>query len=147
MKALLCKMLKKNIVIFLYIFCIQVAFYEEERDIMSKASSPWLTQLQYAFQDHACLYLVMEFHPGGDLLSLLGRWVPHTPTCKKDLNITSVMSIFREKKIILPIKLYLFQNITRLIKKKTKKPVCLSALCVDGIMLKKCFIEVFVISV
>ncbi|KAK8723357.1 hypothetical protein OTU49_011677 [Cherax quadricarinatus] len=50
-----------------------VAFYEEERDIMAKASSPWITQLQYAFQDDQQLYLVMEFHPGGDLLSLLDR--------------------------------------------------------------------------
>ncbi|XP_064619813.1 citron rho-interacting kinase-like [Lineus longissimus] len=51
-----------------------VAFYEEERDIMAKACSPWITQLQYAFQDHHNLYLVMEFHPGGDLLSLLARY-------------------------------------------------------------------------
>lgn len=28
----------------------QVAFYEEERDIMAKATSPWITQLEYAFQ-------------------------------------------------------------------------------------------------
>jgi citron Rho-interacting kinase len=57
------------------VFCTQVAFYEEERDIMAKSCSVWLTQLQYAFQDQENLYLVMEFHPGGDLLSLLGRWV------------------------------------------------------------------------
>ncbi|XP_022249330.1 citron Rho-interacting kinase-like [Limulus polyphemus] len=48
-----------------------IAFYEEERDIMVKAASSWITRLQYAFQDHLNLYLVMEFHPGGDLLSLL----------------------------------------------------------------------------
>ena len=51
-----------------------VAFYEEERDIMAKTSSEWITQLQYAFQDANNLYLVMEFHPGGDLLSLLARY-------------------------------------------------------------------------
>ncbi|KAK7069746.1 hypothetical protein SK128_005129, partial [Halocaridina rubra] len=51
-----------------------VAFYEEERDIMAKANSAWLTHLQYAFQDDQQLYLVMEFHPGGDLLSLLDRY-------------------------------------------------------------------------
>jgi citron Rho-interacting kinase len=51
-----------------------VSFYEEERDIMARANSPWLTQLQYAFQDQANLYLVMDFHPGGDLLSLLNRY-------------------------------------------------------------------------
>ncbi|XP_042883993.1 citron rho-interacting kinase-like isoform X1 [Penaeus japonicus] len=51
-----------------------VAFYEEERDIMAKATSTWITKLQYAFQDDQQLYLVMEFHPGGDLLSLLDRY-------------------------------------------------------------------------
>ncbi|XP_045599128.2 citron rho-interacting kinase [Procambarus clarkii] len=51
-----------------------IAFYEEERDIMAKSTSFWITQLQYAFQDDLQLYLVMEFHPGGDLLSLLDRY-------------------------------------------------------------------------
>jgi citron Rho-interacting kinase len=41
---------------------------------MAHASSPWLTLLQYAFQDMHNLYLVMEFHPGGDLLALLDRF-------------------------------------------------------------------------
>ena len=42
---------------------------------MAKAVSVWITQLQYAFQDKDNLYLVMEFHPGGDLLSLLSRYL------------------------------------------------------------------------
>ncbi|XP_064460923.1 citron Rho-interacting kinase-like isoform X2 [Ornithodoros turicata] len=52
-----------------------VAFYEEERDILARASQggPWLTKLQYAFQDSSHLYMVMEFLPGGDLLGLLDR--------------------------------------------------------------------------
>ena len=41
---------------------------------MARANSQWLTRLQYAFQDADNLYLVMEFHPGGDLLSLLSRY-------------------------------------------------------------------------
>ncbi|XP_063683842.1 citron Rho-interacting kinase-like isoform X2 [Bolinopsis microptera] len=49
------------------------AFFENERNIMANGSSPWLTALEYAFQDHENLYLVMEFHPGGDLLSFLTR--------------------------------------------------------------------------
>ena len=58
---------------------------------MVKASSMWLTQLQYAFQDKHNLYLVMEFHPGGDLLSLLSRYsVPHL--CFPD-NITNNISL------------------------------------------------------
>ncbi|XP_055535356.1 citron Rho-interacting kinase [Wyeomyia smithii] len=45
----------------------------EERDIMACRTSEWITSLQYAFQDQECLYLVMEYLPGGDLLSLMIR--------------------------------------------------------------------------
>ncbi|XP_052800201.1 citron rho-interacting kinase-like isoform X2 [Mya arenaria] len=51
----------------------EITFFEEERDIMAKATSPWITKLHYAFQDSLALYLIMEFHAGGDLLSLLSR--------------------------------------------------------------------------
>ncbi|XP_035916806.1 citron rho-interacting kinase [Anopheles stephensi] len=44
-----------------------------ERDIMATRRSEWITPLQYAFQDQQWLYLVMEFLPGGDLLSLMIR--------------------------------------------------------------------------
>ena len=44
-----------------------------ERDIMATRRSDWITPLQYAFQDSHSLYLVMEFLPGGDLLSLMIR--------------------------------------------------------------------------
>lgn len=45
----------------------------EERDIMAQHKSEWITSLQYAFQDAEYLYLVMEYLPGGDLLSLMIR--------------------------------------------------------------------------
>ena len=35
--------------------------------------SEWITSLRYAFQDVENLYLVMEFHGGGDFLQLLAR--------------------------------------------------------------------------
>jgi len=41
---------------------------------MAKANNDWITQLHYAFQDHQNLYLAMDFHPGGDLLSLLNKY-------------------------------------------------------------------------
>ena len=53
------------------------AFFSDERDIMAKNSSPWLTKLDYAFQDGIYLYLAMEFHCGGDLLSLMERMENH----------------------------------------------------------------------
>ena len=49
------------------------AFFSEERDIMARNSSPWLTKLDYAFQDGQHLYLAMEYHCGGDLLGLMER--------------------------------------------------------------------------
>ncbi|KAM7034531.1 citron Rho-interacting kinase isoform 3-T3 [Acridotheres tristis] len=51
-----------------------VSFFEEERSILAQSTSPWIPQLQYAFQDKKNLYLVMEYQPGGDLLSLLNRY-------------------------------------------------------------------------
>lgn len=42
-----------------------------ERDILSNADSNWVVPLKLAFQDDEYLYLVMEFMPGGDLMSLL----------------------------------------------------------------------------
>jgi serine/threonine protein kinase len=43
----------------------------EERDVMAYCSSTWITSLHAAFQDDHSLYLVMEYLPGGDLISLL----------------------------------------------------------------------------
>jgi len=56
------------------IFEMKVAFYDEEREIMALCNNPWITALQYAFHDIHNLYLVMEYHPGGDLLSLLSKY-------------------------------------------------------------------------
>ncbi|XP_066532588.1 rho-associated protein kinase 2b [Hoplias malabaricus] len=46
------------------------AFFWEERYIMAFSNSPWIVQLCCAFQDVRHLYLVMEFMPGGDLVTL-----------------------------------------------------------------------------
>ncbi|XP_066515715.1 citron rho-interacting kinase isoform X2 [Hoplias malabaricus] len=51
-----------------------VAFYEEERAILALSNSPWIPQLQHAFQDQDNVYLVMEYMPGGDLMALLNRY-------------------------------------------------------------------------
>mmetsp|Transcript_7241 Transcript_7241/g.17701 ORF Transcript_7241/g.17701 Transcript_7241/m.17701 type:complete len:541 (+) Transcript_7241:213-1835(+) len=51
----------------------QVGHVRAEREALSKASSEnkWLTSLYYSFVDESHLYMVMEFLPGGDLMSLL----------------------------------------------------------------------------
>nr|XP_029532943.1 LOW QUALITY PROTEIN: rho-associated protein kinase 2-like [Oncorhynchus nerka] len=46
------------------------AFFWEERDIMAFSNSPWVIQLCCAFQDERHLYMVMEYMPGGDLVTL-----------------------------------------------------------------------------
>ncbi|KAM6906465.1 rho-associated protein kinase 2-like isoform 2-T2 [Lycodopsis pacificus] len=45
------------------------AFFWEERHIMAFSNSPWVVQLCCAFQDDHHLYMVMEFMPGGDLVT------------------------------------------------------------------------------
>ena len=40
---------------------------------MACRGSPWITMLQYAFEDVQNLFLVMEFHPGGGPVTLLGK--------------------------------------------------------------------------
>ena len=49
----------------------QILHVRAERDVLSEAKIPWIVELKYSFQDELYLYLVMEFCPGGDLMSLL----------------------------------------------------------------------------
>jgi serine/threonine protein kinase len=44
-----------------------------ERDILEKIRSPFIVQLQYAFQTPEKLYLVMEYLPGGELFHHLRK--------------------------------------------------------------------------
>ncbi|XP_029281101.1 rho-associated protein kinase 2-like isoform X2 [Cottoperca gobio] len=46
------------------------AFFWEERHIMAFSNSQWVVQLCCAFQDDCHLYMVMEYMPGGDLVTL-----------------------------------------------------------------------------
>ena len=51
----------------------QVGHVRAERDALAAADDEnrWLTLLHYSFHDEENLYMVMEFLPGGDLMSLL----------------------------------------------------------------------------
>lgn len=51
----------------------QVAHVKAEREVLVKAKNPWTVELKYSFQDELYLYLVMDFLPGGDLMTLLMR--------------------------------------------------------------------------
>lgn len=48
----------------------QLAHVRAERDVLAESNSAWVVQLYYSFQDTNYLYLVMEFLPGGDLMTM-----------------------------------------------------------------------------
>ena len=52
----------------------QLAHVKAERDVLAGSDSPWVVTLYYSFQDAQYLYLIMEFLPGGDLMTMLIRW-------------------------------------------------------------------------
>ncbi|XP_029812605.1 serine/threonine-protein kinase MRCK gamma isoform X2 [Suricata suricatta] len=57
----------------------ETACFREERDVLVKGDSRWVTTLHYAFQDEEYLYLVMDYYAGGDLLTLLSRFEDRLP--------------------------------------------------------------------
>ncbi|KAI5295191.1 Serine/threonine-protein kinase [Ascosphaera atra] len=53
----------------------QLAHVRAERDILADSKdNPWLVKLHASFQDKAYLYLLMEFLPGGDLMTMLIKY-------------------------------------------------------------------------
>ena len=53
---------------------LQLAHVRAERDVLAESNSPWVVQLFYSFQDSSYLYLIMEFLPGGDLMTMLIKY-------------------------------------------------------------------------
>jgi len=53
---------------------MQLAHIRAERDVLAESTSAWVVQLFYSFQDPLYLYLVMEFLPGGDLMTMLMKY-------------------------------------------------------------------------
>uniref|UniRef100_A0A915CVH6 non-specific serine/threonine protein kinase n=1 Tax=Ditylenchus dipsaci TaxID=166011 RepID=A0A915CVH6_9BILA len=49
----------------------QTAHVRAERDILSEADCEWVVTMYFSFQDNINLYLIMEFLPGGDMMTLL----------------------------------------------------------------------------
>ncbi len=50
----------------------QLAHIKAERDLLALSENcPWVVQLYFSFQDPMYLFLIMEYLPGGDLMSLL----------------------------------------------------------------------------
>ncbi|CAK9302972.1 unnamed protein product [Gordionus sp. m RMFG-2023] len=51
----------------------QAGHVKAERDILAEADTEWVVKLYHSFQDDFNLYFVMDYVPGGDLMSLLIR--------------------------------------------------------------------------
>lgn len=51
----------------------QIAHVRSERDLLAECRSPWIVPMYSSFQDSHHLYLLMEYVPGGDMMSLLIR--------------------------------------------------------------------------
>nr|XP_027203207.1 rho-associated protein kinase 1-like [Dermatophagoides pteronyssinus] len=49
-------------------------YFWEEKFIMAHADSDWIVKLHYAFQTNTHLYMVMDYMPGGDLVSLMSEY-------------------------------------------------------------------------
>ncbi|KAL8875239.1 MAG: hypothetical protein Q9198_006373 [Flavoplaca austrocitrina] len=52
----------------------QLAHVRAERDILAESDSPWVVRLNTTFQDPTYLYMLMEFLPGGDLMTMLIKY-------------------------------------------------------------------------
>ncbi|KAG2501795.1 hypothetical protein HYH03_000295 [Edaphochlamys debaryana] len=51
----------------------QVEHVKAERNVLAEVQNPYIVKLYYSFQDEEHLYLVMEYLPGGDTMTLLMR--------------------------------------------------------------------------
>lgn len=52
---------------------IQVEHVRSERNLLAEVDSRCIVKLHYSFQDSDFLYLIMEYLPGGDIMTLLMR--------------------------------------------------------------------------
>ena len=52
----------------------QLAHVRAERDVLAEADSDWVVKLYRSFQDQTFLYMLMEYLPGGDLMTSLIKY-------------------------------------------------------------------------
>jgi serine/threonine kinase 38 len=52
---------------------VQVEHVRAERNLLAEVDSHCIVKLYYSFQDQEYLYLIMEYLPGGDMMTLLMR--------------------------------------------------------------------------
>ena len=64
---LICMLYSTRVCIF------QVEHVKAERNLLAEVDSAYIVKLYYSFQDEEFLYLIMEYLPGGDMMTLLMR--------------------------------------------------------------------------
>lgn len=64
-----------SIILFFFFssFAVQVEHVRAERNLLAEVASHCIVKLYYSFQDAEFLYLIMEYLPGGDMMTLLMR--------------------------------------------------------------------------
>lgn len=55
------------------------ACFREELDLLIHGQPEWITRMHCSFQDSDNLYFVLDYYPGGDLLTLLSKFNDHFP--------------------------------------------------------------------
>lgn len=62
-----------HIYFFSFYSLIKVEHVRSERNLLAEVDSRCIVKLFYSFQDSDFLYLIMEYLPGGDIMTLLMR--------------------------------------------------------------------------
>ncbi|KAL9314651.1 hypothetical protein ACSQ67_020103 [Phaseolus vulgaris] len=71
----------------------QVEHVRAERNVLAEVASDCIVKLFYSFQDEEHLYLIMEYLPGGDIMTLLMREETLTETVARFYIAQSVLAI------------------------------------------------------
>ncbi|KAK4877406.1 hypothetical protein RN001_009912 [Aquatica leii] len=71
----------------------QVAHVRAERDILVEADHQWVVKMYYSFQDPINLYLIMEFLPGGDMMTLLMKKDTLSEECTQFYIVETALAI------------------------------------------------------
>ncbi|KAF3439637.1 hypothetical protein FNV43_RR17915 [Rhamnella rubrinervis] len=71
----------------------QVEHVRAERNLLAEVASHCIVKLYYSFQDDEFLYLIMEYLPGGDVMTLLMREETLTETVARFYIAQSVLAI------------------------------------------------------
>ncbi|XP_042411886.1 serine/threonine-protein kinase tricornered-like [Zingiber officinale] len=71
----------------------QVEHVRAERNLLAEVASHYIVKLYYSFQDDEYLYLIMEYLPGGDMMTLLIREDTLTETVARFYIAQSVLAI------------------------------------------------------